>query len=87
MSFLPVVCVSIFASAVSWRSVDPMLPVIATGLGVSLSDAVLLSSAFSFPLAIMQVVFGPVGDAWGKVRVVRMGLRSEERRVGKECRL
>jgi MFS family permease len=69
-----VVCTSVFASAISWRSVDPMLPVIAFDLGVSLSDAVLLSSAFSFPLAIMQVVFGPVGDAWGKARVVRVGL-------------
>jgi DHA1 family inner membrane transport protein len=74
LPFLVVVCTSVFASAISWRSVDPMLPVIATDLGVSLSDAVLLSSAFSFPLAIMQVVFGPVGDAWGKVRVVRVGL-------------
>ena len=74
MRLLLVTCLSVFASAIAWRAVDPMLPVLAADLGVSTSDVVLLASAWSFPLAIMQLVLGPVGDAWGKARVIRFSL-------------
>ncbi len=71
---LLVACLGVFASAIAWRVVDPILPVLAADLNVSLSDVVLLTTAYSFPLAAMQMVFGPVGDAWGKVRVIRLSL-------------
>ncbi len=34
----------------------------------------MLSSAFALPYALMQLVFGPIGDAVGKVRVMRVNL-------------
>lgn len=63
-----------FASAFSLRTTDPMLTVIASDLGVGVAEAALLSSAYTLPYAAMQLILGPVGDAIGKTRLVRMSL-------------
>lgn len=63
-----------FASAFSLRSTDPMLAVMADDLSVSIADAALLASAFAIPYAAMQLVWGPVGDAVGKTRLIRVAL-------------
>ena len=71
---LLVLCLSVFTTAIAWRIVDPILPVLAADLNVSLSEVVLLTTAYSVPFAAMQLMLGPVGDAWGKVRVIRLSL-------------
>lgn len=63
-----------FASAFSMRAVEPTLNLIAADLDVTLQQAALLSSAFAAPYAATQLVFGPVGDAIGKVRLMRITL-------------
>lgn len=63
-----------FASAFSLRSTDPMLAVMADDLSVTIAEAALLASAFSIPYAVMQLVWGPVGDAVGKTRLIRLAL-------------
>lgn len=63
-----------FASAFSLRSTDPMLALMADDLSVSVTEAALLASAFSLPYAGMQIVLGPVGDAVGKTRLIRLAL-------------
>ncbi|MDE2228288.1 MAG: MFS transporter [Alphaproteobacteria bacterium] len=63
-----------FASSVQMRALDPMLPVVAGDLGVDLSRAALLVSAYSFPYAAMQIVLGPAADALGKVRLICISL-------------
>jgi len=63
--------IGIFTASLGWRAVDPILPVLASDLRVGLADVVLFVSAYSFALALMQLLFGPVGDAWGKLRVLR----------------
>ncbi|MDQ2102555.1 MFS transporter [Azospirillum isscasi] len=63
-----------FASAFSLRTTDPMLTVIASDLGIGVAEAALLSSAYTLPYAAMQLVLGPVGDAIGKTRLVRLSL-------------
>lgn len=63
-----------FASAFSLRATDPMLTVIAADLGVGVAEAALLSSAYTLPYAAMQLVLGPVGDAIGKTRLIRLSL-------------
>ncbi len=68
---LTVLLTMVFTSALQTRSIDPMLPVIARDLSVTLREAFLLSSAYALPTALMQVVLGPTGDALGKVRVIR----------------
>lgn len=72
---LLVLCLCGFATSISWRALDdPMLPVMAADLDVSLGEVVLLASAYSLPFALMQLVFGPMGDAWGKTRLIRLSL-------------
>lgn len=72
--FLLVICLAGAASSISWRTVDPMLPVMSVDLGVSLTDAALLSTAYSVPMALAALFFGPAGDALGKVRLIRVAL-------------
>lgn len=74
MPFLLVLGLAAFASTFSLRAVDPMLNILATDLKVTLQDVALLASAFTLPYAAMQLVFGPIGDAVGKVRLMRVNL-------------
>ena len=71
---LIVVCLCVFGSTMSWRAVDPMLPVMALDFGVGMSEVVLLATAYSTPFAATQLVFGPLGDAWGRRRLIRIAL-------------
>lgn len=64
-------CFGAFAAALGWRAVDPILPLLAAEFHVGLADAVLFVSGYGFALALTQLLFGPVGDAWGKLRVLR----------------
>jgi len=74
MPFLLVFGLATFASTFSMRAVDPMLNILAADLKVTLQEVALLASAFTLPYATMQLVFGPIGDAVGKVRLVRFNL-------------
>jgi MFS transporter, DHA1 family, inner membrane transport protein len=60
-----------FASAVSLRNADPILPLIASEFSVTIGDAALLATAYTLPYGLMQLVLGPVGDAIGKARLIR----------------
>lgn len=61
---------SAFTSGISLRCVEPMLPQLASEFGVSVSaaSAVVTSFAFSYSLAVL--LQGPLGDRYGKLRVV-----------------
>ncbi|HEX2255176.1 MAG TPA: MFS transporter [Afifellaceae bacterium] len=61
-----------FASAVSLRNTDPLLPLIATDFGIAVTQAALLATAFTLPYAVMQLVLGPIGDAVGKALLIRV---------------
>src|SRR3954466_11492430 len=61
-----------FAAALSGRVTDPFVPTIATELGASTDRVALLATAFAVPYAAIQPILGPVGDAWGKRRVIRL---------------
>ncbi|OYX12617.1 MAG: MFS transporter [Rhizobiales bacterium 32-66-8] len=74
MSFILILGLAGFASAFATRAVDPMLTLVASDLSVTLAQAALLSTAFTLPYAAMQLVFGTVGDAVGKIRLIRVTL-------------
>ncbi|MGU3493421.1 MFS transporter [Xanthobacteraceae bacterium A53D] len=74
MSFLAILGLADFASAFTARGVDPMLTLVADDLKISVQSAALLATAFTLPYALMQLVFGPVGDAFGRVRLIRITL-------------
>jgi predicted MFS family arabinose efflux permease len=59
-----------FVSAGSMRMIDPVLHLIATDFGTSVARASGLVAAFALPYGLMQVVFGPLGDRFGKLPVL-----------------
>lgn len=67
-----IVCLSLagFGSAISLRVNDAMLPRLAADFGLSLAQAAQVVSVFSIAYGIAQLLFGPLGDRFGKYRVV-----------------
>jgi predicted MFS family arabinose efflux permease len=63
-----------FAGTFSSRAVEPMVGIIARDLHSSPQTIALLSAAFALPYAFIQPVLGPVGDALGKERVMKVAL-------------
>jgi predicted MFS family arabinose efflux permease len=63
-----------FATALSARAVDPIIPPIAQGLSIDPGHVALLSTAFTLPFVIVQPIFGPAADALGKVRMMMICL-------------
>jgi predicted MFS family arabinose efflux permease len=59
-----------FATALSTRSVDPIIPPIAESLGTEPARVALLTTAFTLPFVLAQPIMGPVADAIGKVRTM-----------------
>jgi predicted MFS family arabinose efflux permease len=61
-----------FASALSTRFVDPMITVIARDLEADPLNVALLPTAYALPYALIQLVLGPTGDAFGKELVTKI---------------
>lgn len=61
-------------SGVALRAVEPMLPVLATEFGASISATAIIISAYAFAYAGAQLAYGPLGDRFGKLRVVTLSL-------------
>lgn len=59
-----------FASALFQRSVDPIIPQIAQGLGTDAATAALLSTAYTLPFAVIQPVLGALADMFNKARLM-----------------
>ena len=59
-----------FVTALVARAVDPIVPPIASELGVDPNSVALLSTAFALPFALVQPVLGPIADMVGKIRVM-----------------
>ncbi len=64
----------VFASTIFNRAVDPLIPRIATDLAIDVNTVALLSSAFTFPYALVQPVLGAFGDHFGKTRLMNICL-------------
>ncbi|MGO4705212.1 MFS transporter [Microvirga sp. 2MCAF38] len=63
-----------FAGTFSSRAVEPMVGIIARDLHTSPQTIALLSAAFTLPYAFIQPILGPIGDALGKERVMKVAL-------------
>jgi predicted MFS family arabinose efflux permease len=63
-----------FAATAASRAVDPMISLIAADFAVPVATAALLSSAYALPFALFQPILGPIGDIWGKSRLLRTAL-------------
>ena len=61
-----------FASLVSMRMCDAMLPALATQFGTSTASASAAISFFAVAYGLMQLLYGPLGDRYGKPRVIAL---------------
>ncbi len=59
-----------FATALSARALDPLIPSIADNLAVDAASVALLSTAFALPFAFVQPILGPLADMVGKIRLM-----------------
>jgi predicted MFS family arabinose efflux permease len=59
-----------FASSASMRVTDAMLPRLSSQFHVGLAQAASVITAFSVAYGLMQMLFGPLGDRFGKLRVI-----------------
>ncbi|MFZ2092206.1 MAG: MFS transporter, partial [Pseudolabrys sp.] len=69
-NFINLLAFVIFATSLFMRSVDPVIPQIATGLAVATATAAMLSTAFTLPYALVQPVLGALADMFSKTRLI-----------------
>ncbi|KML19745.1 MULTISPECIES: MFS transporter [Burkholderia] len=61
-----------FTSMASMRVCDSLLPSLQSGFDVTMGRAAQSISAFALAYGFMQLFFGPLGDRFGKIRVVSL---------------
>ena len=59
-----------FGSGVSLRMTDAMLPHLASEFSISLANSANVITVFSLAYGLAQLFFGPLGDRFGKYRVI-----------------
>ena len=59
---------------IALRAVEPMLPRLASEFGTSVSSTAMIISAYAFAYAGSQLLYGPIGDRFGKLRVASLSL-------------
>ena len=62
-----------FNSGISFRCVEPMLPQLAADFGTSVSAASSVITSFALAYSASVLLQGPLGDRFGKLRVVTLG--------------
>ena len=59
-----------FISMATFRLTDPLLPAIADEFHVSIGRVAMTVTAFTLGYGLLQLVYGPLGDRIGKLRVM-----------------
>ena len=70
---IAILALASFASAANLRVCDPLLPQIASELGVTIGGAAMVVMAFALAYGVLQVIVGPLADSRGKLRLVILG--------------
>lgn len=73
LSFSPIACAG-FASMVSMRVCDALLPELARSFQVSTGTAANTISFFVIAYGVMQLIFGTLGDRYGKQRMIAVAV-------------
>ena len=70
----PIVLLSMasFASVATMRAGDPLLPQVAAEFGVTAGEASVIATAFALAYGFCQLVYGVLGDRFGKYRLVTL---------------
>lgn len=73
LNFLPLACAG-FASMVSMRVCDALLPELARSFQVTTGSAATTVSSFVIAYGVLQLVFGTLGDRYGKLRMIAVAV-------------
>ena len=68
-----VLAVAACASGMSQRVMDPLLPRLSAEFGAPIEAVSWVITSFSLGYAFSQLFFGPLGDRYGKLRVITWG--------------
>ena len=71
---LVALCIAAFVSMSAMRLCDPLLPAFAHAFGVTTGEAARTISAFAVAYGSLQLMFGPLGDRYGKFRVIAVAV-------------
>lgn len=71
---LVVVSFIAFSTSLFMRAMDPVVPQISGEFGIPAADVALLATAFALPFAVVQPLLGPVGDFFGKTKLMLAGM-------------
>ncbi len=63
-----------FTTGSGMRMLDPLLPLLAADLGVTVAAATGVVAGFVLPYGLVQLVAGPLGDRLGKIRIACFAL-------------
>ncbi len=61
-----------FASVATMRAADPLLPQVAREFGVSAGEASIIATTFALAYGFCQLVYGVLGDRFGKYRLITL---------------
>jgi len=64
--------IAAFAAAATTRVMDSILPQIAQGFDVTVGTVAFVVTAYAFAYGAFQLVFGPLGDRFGKYKVITL---------------
>lgn len=67
-----ILALAAFASSVNIRASDPLLPQIAQSFSASVGSASAVITAFTVGYGLTQLLFGPIGDRYGKYLTVAL---------------
>jgi MFS transporter, YNFM family, putative membrane transport protein len=62
-----------FSAQAMVRATDSLLPQIAAGIGTSVGAASIIVTAYALTHGSVQLIMGPIGDRFGKFRMVALG--------------
>lgn len=71
---LIVLALATFMSMAAMRACDPLLPMLAQTFAASTGDAARTISAYAVAYGLLQLVYGPLADRYGKFRVIAFGV-------------
>ncbi len=74
LALLPLLAAAGFAAGGGMRLMDPLLPLLAADFGVGVAALAAVVAGFSLAYGAGQLVTGPLGDRYGKVRVAALAL-------------
>jgi len=74
LTLLPLLALAGFAAGGGMRLMDPLLPLLAADFGVGVAAVAPVVAGFTLAYGAGQLVTGPLGDRYGKVRVAALAL-------------